>query len=89
MDYKQSEILNGKLQNILYTNAVINFYWRRDIKRKSINAAFYDKQIFNATNIFMELCYYYLELFLGFKGILKACRGYKFDVGVAEAAKLI
>ena len=86
---KQSKILNGKLQKIGDTNAIINFYWERDVKRKSIKAEFYDNQNFNATNKFMDLCYDYPELSLGFQGILKARCGYKLDARVAKAAKLI
>ena len=86
---KQSKILNGKLQKIGDTNAIINFYWERDVKRKSIKAEFYDKQNFIATNKFMNLCYDYPELSLGFQGIFKAHCGYKLDARVAKAAKLI
>jgi len=86
---KQSKILNGKLQKIGDTNAIINFYWERDVKRKSIKAEFYDKQNFIATNKFMDLCYDYPELSLGFQGVLKARCGYKLDARVAKAAKLI
>jgi len=60
-----------------------------DVKRKSIKAEFYDKQVFITTNKFMDLCYDYLELSLGFQGILKARCGYKLDARVAKAAKLI
>jgi len=64
----------------------------KDVKRNSIKAEFYDKQNFIATNKFMDLCYDYTELSLGFQGILKVrygCYGYKLDVRVAKAAKLI
>jgi len=37
----------------------------------------------------MDLCYDYPELSLGFQRVLKARCGYKLDVRVAKAAKLI
>ena len=37
----------------------------------------------------LDLCYYYQELSLGFQWLIKARRGYKFDAGVAKAAKLV
>jgi len=86
---KQIKILNGKLQKVGDTNAIIKFYWERDVKRKSIKAEFYNKQNFIATNKYMDLCYDYPELSLGFQGILKARCGYKLDARVAKAAKLI
>ena len=64
------------------------FNWK-EIKRKSIKAELYKKQNFNATNKFMDLCYDYPELSLGFQGILKARYGYKLDARVAKVAKLI
>ena len=63
--------------------------WESDVKRKSIQSEFYDKQNFIATNKFMDLCYSYQELSLGFQGILKARCRYKLDAKVAKAAKSI
>ena len=86
---KESKILNNKLNKIGDTNAIKDFYWKRDVKRKSIKAEFYDNHSFYETNKYLDLCYDYPELSLGFQWLMKARSGYKLDARVAKAAKLV
>ena len=86
---KESKILNDKLVSKGDTNAIKDFYWVRDVKRNSIKAEFYDNNKFYETNNYLDLCYDYPELSLGFQWLMKARCGYKFDASVAKAAKLV
>jgi len=43
----------------------------------------------NNYNNYLDLCYDYSELSLGFQWLMKARCGYKFDASVAKAAKLV
>jgi len=69
---KKVKILNDKLVSIGDTKAIKNFYWIRDVKRNSIKAKFNDNNKFYETNKYLDLCYDYPELFLGFQWLMKA-----------------
>ncbi len=87
---KESRTLKGKLSkrgNDI--QSIKNFYWTRDMKKKSIKAKFYEENKLEETSNYMKLCYEYPNLSYGFNWLLRARSGYKLDARVAKAAKLI
>ena len=55
----------------------------------SIKAEFYDKNKFKETSKFIKLCYEYPDLSYDFYWLLRARSGYRLDVRIAKAAKII
>jgi len=47
---KESKILNDKLNKIGDNQAIRDFYWKRDVKKRSIKADFYDKHSIKQIN---------------------------------------
>ena len=88
---KESKILHDKKlpkrgKNI---KEIKDFYWKRDLKKKLVKAEYYDVQKFYKTKDYLNLCYDYPELSLGFQWLMKARCGYRCDASVAKAAKIV
>jgi hypothetical protein len=86
---KESKILADKLDKFPSKKAILNFYWDRDMAGKSIKAKAYKNNNFETTREYLKLNYKYSEFSIGFRWVLSARCGYKFDVRVAKAAKMI
>ena len=56
---------------------------------KSIKAKAYKNNNFEKTKEYLQLNYKYPEFSIGFRWVLRARCGYKFDARVAKAAKII
>ena len=83
---KESKILADQLDKFPSKRAILNFYWDRNMAGKSIKAISY---IFEKTRKYLTLNYKYPEFSIGYRWVLRARCGYKFDARVAKAAKMI
>jgi hypothetical protein len=69
--------------------AIVNFYWNRDMTGKSIKAKAYKKNKFEKTRDYLKFNFKYPEFSIGFRWVLRARCGYKFDARIAKTAKMI
>jgi len=81
---KESKILADKLDKFPSKKAILNFYWDRDMAGKSIKAKAYKSNNFEETREYLKLNYKYPEFSIGFRWVLRARCGYKFDARVAK-----
>jgi len=86
---KESKILADKLRKFPSKKTILNFYWDRDMAGKSIKAKAYKNNNFEKTREYLKLNYKYPEFSIGFRWVLHARCGYKFNAHVAKAAKMI
>ena len=86
---KESKILADKLSKFPSKKAILNFCWDRDMTGKSIKTKAYKNNNFEKTREYLKLNYKYSEFSIGFRWVLRARCGYKFDARVAKTAKVI
>ena len=84
---KESKILADILDKFLSKKAITNFYLDRDMAGKLINAKAYNINKFVKTRDYLKLNFKYPEFSIGFRWVLRARCGYKFDARVTKAAK--
>jgi len=63
---KENKILADKLDKFPSKKAIKNFYWDRDMARKSIKAKAYKKNKFEKTRDYLKLNFKYPEISNGF-----------------------
>ncbi|OUM63778.1 hypothetical protein PIROE2DRAFT_9643 [Piromyces sp. E2] len=86
---KESRTLNRKLAELKSKEKIKEFYWNRDLLKKSIKADNYIENKFEETRGYYKLNLEFPHNTKGFHWLLKARYGYKLDSTVLKAAKLV
>ncbi|OUM69464.1 hypothetical protein PIROE2DRAFT_2550 [Piromyces sp. E2] len=86
---KESRTLNRKLAELKSKEKIKEFYWNRDLRKKSIKADNYIENKFVETRGYYKLNLEFPQYTKGFHWLLKARCGYKLDSTVLKAAKLV
>jgi len=86
---KESKILEDKLDKFLSKKTIVYFFWGRDMAGKPIKAKTYKKNNFEKTRNYLKLNFKYPEYSIGFRWVLRARCGYKFNARVTKDVNMI